>query len=236
MRLPGDQGAEFLLLQPMTALDRPNMIAWVAARSDPGHYGEVVVFRFPADTTIFGPIQVEAQISADPTISSQVTLWNQAGSKVIRGNLLVLPLGESVVYIQPVYLQSTATSFPAFQRIVVASPTAVVWADTLDQALKELLVAQGEETPEPSPSPGPAPSPAPSPSPGPTPSAGPSLPPGELPGDIAGLVAYANLHFQLAEQALRDGDFARYGEEIEKVEAALLALDRLSGTVPAPSP
>jgi uncharacterized membrane protein (UPF0182 family) len=229
MRMPDEERTEFLLLQPMTPTTRPNMIAWVAARSDDPHYGQVVVYRFPVDTNVFGPVQVDAQIEADPVISSQITLWSQAGSEVIRGNLIVLPIGESVVYLQPVYLQSTATSFPAFQRIVVASPTAVVWGDTLESALRQLLVAQGGE-PEPSPSP------APQPSPSPAPTASPSVPPDGLPDDVEGLVAYANTHFELAQQALRAGDFSRYGEEIARVEAALLALDRLTGVVPSPSP
>jgi hypothetical protein len=232
MRMPGETSTEFLLLQPMTPTTRPNMIAWVAARSDQPNYGTVIVYRFPSDTNVFGPVQVDAQIEADPTISSQVTLWNQAGSEVIRGNLIVLPIGDSIVYLQPIYLQSTSTSFPAFQKIVVASPTAVVWADTLEAALRQLLLVEGGESPGPSPSPGPGPSP----SPGPGPSPSPSRPPTDLPTDVDGLVAYANLHFQLAQEALRAGDFARYGQEISRVEAALLALDRLTGVVPGASP
>ncbi len=142
MHLPGETGVEFLLLQPMVPTSRPNMIAWVAARNDGANYGSTLVYRFPADTTIFGPVQIEARIDQDPIISAQVSLWNQSGSKVIRGNLIVLPLDDALIYLQPVYLQSTGSAFPAFTRIVVASPRQVVWASTLGDALKLLLAAE----------------------------------------------------------------------------------------------
>ena len=105
------------------------MIAWVAARMDAPNYGQVQVYRFPADTTIFGPAQIEARIDQDPVISAQVSLWNQSGSNVIRGSLIVVPLDDTLIYLQPVYLQSTGSAFPEFTRIVVASPRQVVWAE-----------------------------------------------------------------------------------------------------------
>ena len=98
------------------------MIAWVAARNDPGglrHGRRCSGSR--AETSVFGPAQIEAQIDIDPEISAQITLWNQSGSTVIRGNLIVVPVGDSLIYLQPVYLQSTSSKFPAFERIVVAS-------------------------------------------------------------------------------------------------------------------
>jgi hypothetical protein len=222
MRMPGEPESEFLLLQPMVPRERPNMIAWVAARNDMPDYGDVRVYRFPVDSTVFGPAQIEARIDQDPLISAQFTLWSQAGSNVIRGNLIVVPVSDSLIYLQPVYLQSTASSFPEFQRIIVASASQVVWAPTLGESLQLLLEAQGG--PGPSPSPGPTPTPAPTPSAGPTPTPGPD----GLPTDVAGLIDYANAHFELAQQALRDGDFARYGEEIALVEAALQRLDELA--------
>ncbi|MDQ3128160.1 MAG: UPF0182 family protein, partial [Chloroflexota bacterium] len=171
MRMPGADEAEFLLLQPMIPKGRPNMIAWVAARNAPERYGETTVFRFPSDSTIFGPVQVEAQIDADPEISQQVSLWDQAGSEVVRGNLIVVPVGDSLIYLQPVYLRSKSSGFPAFERIVVASPTNVVWGTSLRDALTRLLAEQSGNTPGPSPSPGPTPTPGPGGSPGPTPTA-----------------------------------------------------------------
>jgi uncharacterized membrane protein (UPF0182 family) len=240
MRLPGEEEAEFLLLQPMLPANRPNMIAWVAARNDDPNRDDVRVYRFPVDTTVFGPTQIEARISQDPTISAQITLWNQSGSSVVRGNLIVVPVGDALLYLQPVYLQSTASAFPEFQRIIVASTTQVVWAPTLAESLELLLEAQGN-APEPSPSPTPPPTPSPSPGePSPTPTAEPTATPptGDLPDDVAGLIAFANTHFELAEQALRDGDFATYGEEIELVRRALARLEEIGGIggprLPAP--
>jgi uncharacterized protein len=233
MSLPEAVNPEFLLLQPMIPKDRPNMIAWVAARNDPEHYGETLVYRFPTETSVFGPSQIEAQIDADPEISAQFTLWSQSGSKVIRGNLIVVPVGDSLVYLQPVYLQATSAKFPAFQKIIVASPTTVVWGDTLRQALDQLLRDQSggpgpSQPPGPTPTPGPSETPAPSGTPG----------PGQTPpsGDVAALVEYANQHFELAQQALRDGNFARYGEEIALVQQALSQLDALVGASTGPSP
>ena len=232
MRLPNEQGVEFLLLQPMVPTGRPNMIAWVAARMDGPNYGEVQVYRFPADTTIFGPAQIEARIDQDPLISAQVSLWNQSGSKVIRGSLIVVPLDDSLIYLQPVYLQSTGSAFPEFKRIVVASPRQVVWADTLAEALRLLLVAESGASPNPTPNPTPNPNPTPTPGPGATPRPTPGT---ELPSDIPGLIAYANAHFELAQQALRDGDFARYGAEIALVEEALRRLEVLAPGLASPA-
>jgi hypothetical protein len=229
MRMPGEADPEFLLLQPMVPTSRPNMIAWVAARNDPQHYGGVRVYRFPTDTSVFGPAQIEARIDQDPTISAQVTLWDQSGSQVIRGNLIVVPIGDTLIYLQPVYLQSTSASFPEFQRIVVASPTSVVWARTLGEALNLLLEAGGGPTPTPTPTPTPGATagPGPTASPGPTPGT-------DLPTEVPGLVAYANDHFEAAQAALRAGDFAAYGREIELVRQALSRLDELAGPSPAP--
>jgi uncharacterized membrane protein (UPF0182 family) len=225
MRMPGEPNPEFLLLQPMVPSGRPNMIAWVAARNDPANYGGVRVYRFPTDTSIFGPAQIEARIDQDPTISAQITLWNQSGSQVVRGNLIVVPVGDTLIYLQPVYLQSTSSSFPEFQRIVVASPTTVVWGRTLTDALNQ-IIASG-----PTPSPTPTPSGGPNPTPGATP--GPTVGPG-LPADVPGLIAYANAHFEAAQAALRSGDFAAYGREIALVQQALSQLDALAGPTPAP--
>ncbi|HEY0442749.1 MAG TPA: UPF0182 family protein [Candidatus Limnocylindrales bacterium] len=234
MRMPGEAKPEFLLLQPMVPTNRPNMIAWVAARNDAPNYGKVVAYRFPTDTTVFGPAQIEARIDQDPVISAQFTLWSQSGSSVIRGNLIVVPVGDSLLYLQPVYLQSTASKFPEFQRIIVASATKVVWAPTLSESLRLLLQAQGSPTPSPTPTPPPGSSPPPTSSPGvtpaPTPGGG-----SALPGDVPGLIGYANTHFDLAQQALRNGDFARYGQEIALVKQALQRLDQLSGAGASPS-
>ena len=233
MSLPEAVNPEFLLLQPMIPKGRPNMIAWLAARNDAPNYGQVRVYRFPSQSSIFGPAQIEAQIDSDPIISAQFTLWGQSGSKVIRGNLIVVPVGDSLVYLQPVYLQATSAKFPAFQKIIVASPTKVVWGDTLRQALTQLLAAQGG-------GPGPSPAPTPTPTPGPSATPAPSGSPGPGPtppaGDVAALVDYANRHFELAQEALRNEDFARYGAELELVKQALAQLELLVGPAGSATP
>jgi uncharacterized protein len=226
MRMPGEPNPEFLLLQPMVPLNRPNMIAWVAARSDQPNYGTVRYFQFPADSNVLGPSQIEARISNDPTISAQITLWNTSGSTVVRGNLIVVPVGDSLLYLQPIYLKSSQADlgFPEFRRIVVASPSSVVWAPTLGEALQQLLAVNGQ----PGPSPGPTATPSPAGSASPTPTSGPS--PSGLPTDVAGLIAYANAHFEAAQAALRNGDFASYGQEMALVEQALSQLQQLAPT------
>jgi len=228
MRMPGEAEPEFLLLQPMVPKERPNMIAWVAARNDGDAYGNVRVYRFPRDTSIFGPVQIEARIDQDPVISSQVTLWNQSGSQVVRGNLIVVPVQDSIIYLEPIYLQSTGSAIPEFTKIVVASPTKVVWGDTLEEAL-DLLIEGGSgptPTPTPTPSPGASPTPIPTPGPGVTPQ----------PQDVQALIRYANERFEIAQEALRRGDFATYGVEIAEVERTLAQLQILVGGSPSPAP
>jgi uncharacterized protein len=237
MRMPGESEAEFLLLQPMIPISRPNMIAWVAARNDGANYGTSRVYRFPVDTTIFGPAQIEARIDQDPIISEQFTLWRNSGSDVIRGNLIVVPVDDALIYLQPIYLQSTGSAFPEFRRIVVASPRQVVWGETLSEALGLLL----ERDVGPGPSPGESPSPGPEPTPSAGPSGGPSATPAPgpeepLPTDVAGLIEYAYRHNQQAQAALRAGDFARYGEENAKVDAALERLNELAPDLGLPTP
>jgi uncharacterized membrane protein (UPF0182 family) len=228
MRMPGETDPEFLLLQPMVPSTRPNMIAWVAARMDQPNYGAVRVYQFPQNTSVLGPTQIEAKIDADPIIAAQTTLWDQSGSNVIRGNLIVMPIQDSLIYLQPVYLQSANSAFPEFQRIVVATSQKIVWGRSLSEALGLLLA--GGSTPPPTPSPSPSPTPGASPTP--ASSAGPGATPPS--GDVAALVAYANDHFERAQAALRAGDFATYGQEIAKVQDALRQLDALVKLSPAP--
>jgi len=227
MRLPDEAETEYLLIQPMVPARRPNMIAWIAARNDGDSRGQVIYYQLPSDTSIFGPTQIQARIDQTPEISAQITLWDQSGSSVIRGNLIVVPVGGSFVYLEPIYLQSTSSAFPQFTKIVVATPTKVVWADTLAEALRR---AVGDATPA-VPTPGPD-------VPKPTPTAGPVATPGPgvdgLPGDVDGLIRYANDHFDRAQQAIGSGDYVTYGEEMTKVRAALDQLAAMTGGTPTP--
>lgn len=140
------ENSEFLLLQPLTPLARPNLSAWLAARSDGDHYGELVLLRFPSDVPIFGPEQVQALINQNPEISQQFTLWNRAGSQVIQGNLLVVPVGDSLLYVEPIYLKAQRGGLPTLTRIVVSDGRQVAMAANLDNGLQDLLERRKRES------------------------------------------------------------------------------------------
>jgi len=150
----------------------------------------------------------------------------------VRGNLIVIPVQDSIIYLEPIYLQSTGSAIPEFTKIVVASPTKVVWGDTLEEALTLLLAGGPGPLPTPTPSPGPSASPGASPTPGPT--SGPNVTP--QPDDVQALIRYANERFEAAQAALQRGDFATYGEEIAEVERTLQRLEGLAGGSPTPAP
>jgi uncharacterized membrane protein (UPF0182 family) len=140
LRLPGEVGTEFATILPFTpsGQNRTNMLAWMVARSDAPNYGELRVYRFPQGKLVFGPQQIEARINQEPGISSEITLWSQQGSQVLRGNLLVIPLEDAVLYVQPLYIQAQSNPLPELKRVIVASTSAVVMSDRLDTALTAL--------------------------------------------------------------------------------------------------
>ena len=139
LQLPGQQRSEFVLLLPFSPLRRPNLVAWLAARNDPPHYGELMLARFPQQRLLLGPQQVSALIEQDPAISYQFGLWNRAGSRVIHGNLLVLPLGRGLLYVEPIYLRSSNNDLPTLVRVVVTDGRTIVMERNLQQALRELV-------------------------------------------------------------------------------------------------
>jgi uncharacterized protein len=138
-RLPGEPREEFLLIQPFTPASRHNLVGWMAARSDGENYGELVLFRFPPGRHVDGPSQVEARIDNDAVISEQFTLWGQVGSEVMRGILLVIPLGDALLYAEPVFLRPETLEFPELRRIILADATTVVMHQTLDAAVGGLV-------------------------------------------------------------------------------------------------
>ncbi len=135
----GDKELEFMLISPFTPEGRNNMIAWMAARSDPQHYGELVIYRLPKDRLIFGPAQIESRIDQDPEISRQLALWDQRGSRVIRGNLLVVPIENSFMYVEPVFLLADRDDIPQLQRVIVALGDEISMQPTIQAAMIDLF-------------------------------------------------------------------------------------------------
>ncbi len=224
MRLPAQTKEEFVLILPFVPNGRSNMIAWLGGQSDPPNYGKGVSFGFPSSLNVYGPAQVEAAINQDPTISSQRTLWGQEGSTVIFGNLLVVPITDSLLYVQPLYLESQQTQLPQLKRVIVfyRSPQggtlpngqtqAVVMAPTLGEALTEIFGASPSVA-----------GPTPSPSPGQTTTPGTTTPSAQL----KALIAQANQQFEAAQTAIKAGDFAEYGRQIKALQQTLSQLRSL---------
>jgi uncharacterized membrane protein (UPF0182 family) len=218
MRLPGETREEFVQIIPFTPNGRTNMIAWLGAQSDAPDYGKAVSFEFPSSLTVYGPAQVEAAVNQNPVISAQRTLWGQQGSNVIFGNLLTVPIGNSLLYVQPLYLESSTTSLPQLQRVIVFYrspssspniPTAqqqnVVMEPTLGQALTDIFGGAPPSGTIPSSGTPPVTTPTTTPSttPGTTPSA-----------TLAQLATQATTQYNAALAALRAGNFAEYGRQI----------------------
>jgi hypothetical protein len=139
MKLPEEKKEEFLLMLPFTPNNKDNMIAWLAGRSDQPYYGKLVVYKFPKDKLIYGPKQIEARIDQQTEISQQFTLWGQAGSRVIRGNLLAIPIDQSILYIEPIYLEASSGALPELKRVIAVFGSNVVMAENLDSALRQVF-------------------------------------------------------------------------------------------------
>lgn len=144
MRLPGEKQPEFILMIPLVPKDKDNMIAWMAARCDGSNYGKLLLYRFPKESLVYGPRQIEARIDQDTVISQQLTLWEQKGSQVLRGKFLVIPVEDSLLYVEPLYIQAKAARMPELKRVIVTSSNpesnendrnAIVMRKTLDEAL-----------------------------------------------------------------------------------------------------
>ncbi|MBD2682359.1 MULTISPECIES: UPF0182 family protein [Nostoc] len=137
--LPNVTFEEFILFLPYTPRQRTNLIAWLAARSDSVNYGKLLLYIFPKERLVYGPEQIEARINQDPVISQQISLWNRQGSRAIQGNLLVIPIEQSLLYVEPIYLEATQNSLPTLVRVVVAYENRIVMAQTLEQALQGIF-------------------------------------------------------------------------------------------------
>jgi uncharacterized membrane protein (UPF0182 family) len=210
MRLPDGSEPEFVLMMPYTPSTKQNMVAWLYARNDGENYGELGVYKFPKQRLIYGPMQVESRIDQDPVISQQLSLWNQRGSQVIRGNLLVIPIDQAILYVEPIYLQAEASQLPELRRVIVAYGNRIAMEETLTEALARAVGVQPPaETPT-------------EPSDGEV--SGPEVPSPELEGEVADLITEAGARFQAAQDCLRSGDWACYGLEMDALEQVLEAL------------
>jgi uncharacterized membrane protein (UPF0182 family) len=219
-RLPGESNPEFLLIMPYTPLNKQNMVSWLAARSDGTHYGQYVDYVLPKDKVIFGPQQVANRINQDPNVSRDFTLFHQAGSTVVQGNLLVVPIGNSFLYFEPIYLRAAQQqSLPELKKVILADQDTVVYTDTLQEALDQLVGASTGQPP-PNNSPPPAVTPA-------------------VLAQIQDLIAQANAHYKAAYDALSKGDLATFANEMAQVGQILTQLQNLTGGTagtPTPSP
>jgi uncharacterized membrane protein (UPF0182 family) len=222
MTLPGESEPEFALIQPFAPLSKKNLASILVARQDEPNYGKLVLIDLPKDKLIFGPAQVEARISNDPIISSQLTLWDQAGSQVIRGNLLVVPINQSLIYFEPLYLQAQQSPIPELTRVIVSYGDKVVMEPTLADALAKIF---GEPTGG-----GTTTTTA---SGGSTTTTGGTAPTTTIPSgttttlsnDAATLIAQAGQYYQAALAAQKAGDWAEYGRQIDLLGQVLQALE-----------
>jgi uncharacterized membrane protein (UPF0182 family) len=213
MRLPGETDPEFIQMLPFTPRRKDNLAAWLVARSDAAHYGEVRVFQFPKQKVVFGPRQVVARINQDQMISPQITLWNQQGSQVTWGTLMVIPIEESLIYVRPLYLRGAGGRIPELTRVVAVYQDEIVMEQTLEQALARLFQGAAPRRAQPSVTSTAATQPGTA-APPPAPAVATSPPPSTLADE-------AQLHYQRAIDAQRAGDWAKYGEEIRALGQTL---------------
>ncbi|MDP1890976.1 MAG: UPF0182 family protein [Gemmatimonadaceae bacterium] len=212
MRLPGEKNAEFIYMTPFTPRGKDNLASWLVARMDGAEYGKLLVYRFPKQSLVYGPRQIMNRIEQDTDISRQLSLWDQRGSQAIRGELLVIPIEESLIYVQPIYLKAQGeTSIPELKRVVVAYGNQVVMATSLDEGLQMVFGTGGARA-----APATADLPAAAAAPSPT-------------ASIDALLQRSQQHYDRAIAAQRAGNWAEYGHEIEQLGAVLRELRSRTG-------
>jgi hypothetical protein len=207
LRLPGETNPEFIYMTPFTPRGKDNLAAWMAARMDGPNYGKLVAYRFPKQSLVYGPKQIVNRINQETDISQQLTLWDQKGSSVIRGELLVIPINESLIYVQPLYLRAEGGTIPELKRVVVAHENRVVMAETLEAGLAALFGAS-----------------APARAPLAAADSGAVRVPNAAVNTAAALLQEAQQHYDRAITAQRAGDWATYGREIEELGKVLKQL------------
>ncbi|RLT39408.1 MAG: UPF0182 family protein [Chloroflexi bacterium] len=219
----GTKQVEFVVIMPFTPRNRQNTVAWLAGRSDGANYGKLRAYRFPTEDLVYGPAQIEARIDQNPAISQQMTLWNQSGSSVVRGNLLMIPIGTSFLFVEPIYLQADASKLPELVRVVVANGNQIAMERSFPEALD---VVMGKRAPSTANSPEPtAAKPGVTPTPTPTPAAGRPPTPGTptvTPGTIEELLRQAQQSSNATQQ------------ELDRLRAILEAIQKQLQTQPKP--
>ncbi|MDH4038406.1 MAG: UPF0182 family protein [Candidatus Krumholzibacteria bacterium] len=212
MRLPGEKDAEFIFMVPFTPRGKDNLASWMVARNDGQHYGQLVVYRLPKQSLVFGPTQIVNRMNQDTEISRQISLWDQRGSEVIRGHLLVIPIEESLIYVQPVYLRAEGGRIPELKRVIVAYQNRVVMEETLEEGLMRLFGGTAEAASAGRP-------------------AAPDRPLAAVEGanSTAQLASQARELYQRAIAAQREGDWAGYGEELQRLGEILKQLEASAG-------
>lgn len=208
MRLPGETQAEYILMLPMVPQGRDNMISWLAARCDGADYGHLFEFEFSKDRLFYGPYQIQARINQNPEISQQLSLWNQMGSKVLLGNLLVIPVEDALLYVEPLYIRAQNGQLPELQRVIASYKDRVVMGDDLTSTLAALLKGEGP------------PVIAPKIAAQPPPSFGLAASAGGPPNGAGNLETAAD-HYNHALEALKQGDWPRFGTEMQALGTEL---------------
>jgi uncharacterized membrane protein (UPF0182 family) len=215
MKLPGEETEEFILMLPFTPKNKPNLAAWLVARSDGENYGRLRVYSFPKEKMIYGPKMIAARINQDDIISEKTTLWGQQGSNVVQGTLLVVPIEESLIYVQPLYLQADSGSIPELKRIIVAYENEIAMETTLEKALAKLFgepiepidnQEQGEAV----------------------------VGGQQIEMGWQSVTEALEFHFLAAESAAREGNWAGYGEETKNLGTVIDRLRRLASTKDEP--
>jgi uncharacterized membrane protein (UPF0182 family) len=215
MKLPGEPSAEYIVMTPFTPRGKDNLSAWMVARNDGEHYGQLMVYRFPRQSLVFGPTQVVNRINQDTEISRQISLWDQRGSQVIRGNLLVIPIEESLIFVQALYLRAEGGRIPELKRVIVAFENQVVMEETLEEGLARLFGGVPGTEPRPAMAAAAALE------------AGAETEPAAQ--TVAELARQAAEHYERAMEAQRTGNWARYGDEMRRVGELLRQLQELTG-------
>ncbi len=210
MRLPDEQKAEFIYMVPFTPRGKQNLAAWMVARNDGDNYGKLRVYKLSRQSLVFGPTQIENRINQNTQISQQVSLWDQHGSRVVRGDLLVIPINAALLYVQPLYLQADQGRIPELKRVIVAYQDQVVMGQTLDDALTTLFGGAVNSS---------GANAAPVSAPG-----APSTTTNSTTAALRNLIDQARQHYDAALDAQRNGDWARYGNEIKALGEILQQL------------